>query len=125
MNAVPTALSITTCVFAIMLVCSDIYHSNDMLGTACVLVTGWNYMAALKKVYSPMTKFRKIVTNGMQVIFILGLLIGQNLLDMQALEFGMILLVFFLMTMMPLVTDWISELIRWLARHRKKWVRFI
>ena len=46
-NAFPAALTISSCVFAIMLVCQNVYHSTDMLNTACVLVTGWNYMAAL------------------------------------------------------------------------------
>lgn len=120
MNAVPTALSITACVFGIMLICSEVYHSNAMLGTACVLVTGWNYMAALKKIYSPQTKFRKIVITGMQVIFFAGLLIGQDILDMRALEFGMILMSFFFMTMAPILTDWISAFIRWAEAKRKR-----
>ena len=29
---------------------------------ACVLVTGWNYMAALKTVYAPLNKYRKAVS---------------------------------------------------------------
>ena len=40
MNAFPAAVTITGCVFTIMLVCQDVYHSNVMLNTACVLVTG-------------------------------------------------------------------------------------
>ena len=50
MNAFPAAVTITGCVFTIMLVCQNVYHSNTMLNTACVLVTGWNYMAALRTV---------------------------------------------------------------------------
>ena len=50
MNAFPAAVTITGCVFSVMLVCQNVYHSNAMLNTACVLVTGWNYMAALKTV---------------------------------------------------------------------------
>lgn len=119
MNAFPTALSITICVFGVMMVCSYVYHSNTMLGTACVLVTGWNYMAALKRVYSPQTKYRVIVITSMQVIFFAGLLIGQDLLDMQALEFGMILMAFFFMTMAPIVSDWISDFLRWMENKRK------
>ncbi len=49
MNAFPAAVTITGCVFTVMLVCQDVYHSNDMLNTACVLVTGWNYMSALRQ----------------------------------------------------------------------------
>ncbi|MGI6071073.1 MAG: cation-translocating P-type ATPase [Blautia sp.] len=127
MNAFPTALSITICVFGIMMVCSYVYRSNDMLGTACVLVTGWNYMAALKRVYSPQTKYRVIVITSMQVIFFAGLLVGQKLLDMRALEFGMILMSFFFMTMAPIVSDWISDFLRWVAKKRnnKKEIKLV
>ena len=59
MNAFPAAVTITGCVFTIMLVCQDVYHSNVMLNTACVLVTGWNYMSALRTVYSPLNTYRK------------------------------------------------------------------
>ena len=56
MNAFPAAVTITGCVFTIMLVCQNVYHSNVMLSTACFLVTGWNYMAALKTVYAPLSR---------------------------------------------------------------------
>ena len=60
LNAFPAAITISSCVFAIMLVCQNVYHSNAMLSTACVLVTGWNYMAALKTVYAPLNTYRKV-----------------------------------------------------------------
>ena len=69
MNAFPAAVTITGCVFSVMLVCQNVYHSNVMLNTACVLVTGWNYMAALKTVYAPLNKYRKVIIYSMQVIF--------------------------------------------------------
>lgn len=62
MNAFPAAVTITGCVFAVMVVCQDVYHSNIMLNTACVLVTGWNYMAALKTVYAPLNRYRKVIS---------------------------------------------------------------
>ena len=67
MNAFPAAVTITGCVFTIMLVCQDVYHSNVMLNTACVLVTGWNYMSALRTVYSPLNTYRKVIIYGMQI----------------------------------------------------------
>ena len=69
MNAFPAAVTITGCVFTIMLVCQHVYHSNEMLSTACFLVTGWNYMAALKTVYAPLSRYRKTIIYGMQFIF--------------------------------------------------------
>ena len=125
LNAFPAAVTITACVFAVMLVCLDIYKSNEMLNTACFLVTGWNYMAALKTVYSPLTTYRKVVIYGMQVIFFGGALILQNLLNLKALEFGMIILVFMLMIFSPVVIDGITSLLRRMyQKSRRKKRRF-
>lgn len=114
LNAFPAAITITSCVFAIMLVCQNVYHSNDMLNTACVLVTGWNYMAALKTVYAPLNRYRKVIIYGMQFIFFAAAVILQDLLFLGALDFGLIILVFILMTFAPVlidvITGWIKEL---------------
>ncbi|MDY4692064.1 MAG: cation-translocating P-type ATPase [Blautia sp.] len=109
MNAFPAAVTITGCVFTIMLVCQGVYHSNEMLNTACVLVAGWNYMAALRTVYSPLNRYRKIIIYGMQFIFFGSAVVLQNLLTLGPLEFGMIILVFLLMTFSPIVIDVITE----------------
>ena len=123
MNAFPAAVTITGCVFTIMLVCQNVYHSNEMLSTACFLVTGWNYMAALKTVYAPLSKYRKIIIYGMQFIFFFAAVCVQNLLSLGSLEFGMIILVFILMTFSPVVIEVITEWCRTMynkARGKEK-----
>ena len=112
MNAFPAAVTITGCVFTIMLVCQNVYHSNVMLNTACVLVTGWNYMSALRTVYSPLNTYRKVIIYGMQFVFFISAVILQNLLTLGSLEFGMIILVFVLMTFSPILIETITEWIR-------------
>ena len=112
MNAFPAAVTITGCVFSVMLVCQNVYHSNVMLNTACVLVTGWNYMAALKTVYAPLNKYRKVIIYSMQVIFFGAAVVLQNLLTLGSLEFGMIILVFLLMTFSPILIDVITAWLR-------------
>lgn len=112
MNAFPAAVTITGCVFSVMLVCQNVYHSNAMLNTACVLVTGWNYMAALKTVYAPLNTYRKVIIYSMQVIFFGAAVVLQNLLTLGSLEFGMIILVFVLMTFSPILIETITEWIR-------------
>ena len=112
LNAFPAALTITSCVFAVMLVCQNVYHSNDMLSTACVLVTGWNYMAALKTVYAPLNTYRKVIIYGMQFILFSAAVIFQKLLGLGSLDFGMIILVFILMTFAPLLIDVITSWIK-------------
>lgn len=112
MNAFPAAVTITGCVFTIMLVCQDVYHSNVMLNTACVLVTGWNYMSALRTVYSPLNTYRKVIIYGMQFAFFISAVVLQDLLTLGSLEFGMIILVFGLMTFSPILIETITEWIR-------------
>ena len=112
MNAFPAAVTITGCVFAVMVVCQDVYHSNVMLNTACVLVTGWNYMAALKTVYAPLNRYRKVIIYSMQCSFFLVAVVLQNLLALGSLEFGMIILVFLLMTFSPILIEAITDGIR-------------
>lgn len=112
MNAFPAAVTITGCVFTIMLVCQDVYHSNVMLNTACVLVTGWNYMSALRTVYSPLSTYRKVIIYGMQFAFFISAVVLQDLLTLGSLEFGMIILVFVLMTFSPILIETITEWIR-------------
>ena len=107
-NAFPAAITITFCVFAVMLVCQNVYHSMAMLNTACVLVTGWNYMAALKTVYAPLNTYRKVIIYGMQFIFFSAAVIFQKLLSLGSLDFGMIILVFILMTFAPVLIDVIT-----------------
>ncbi|MDO4519682.1 MAG: cation-translocating P-type ATPase [Eubacteriales bacterium] len=114
MNAFPAAITITGCVFSIMIACTGVYKSVAMLNTACFLVTGWNYMAALKTVYAPLNRFRKIVIYGMQIIFFVSAVVLQNLLTLKSLEFGMIIWVFLLMTFSPIlieiITGWIKRI---------------
>ena len=114
MNAFPAAITITACVFVIMEVCQGVYSSTEILNTACFLVTGWNYMAALKTVYAPLNTYRKVIIYGMQFIFFTASVVLQNLLALGSLEYGMIVLVFILMTFSPIVieiiTNWLKKM---------------
>lgn len=112
MNAFPPAVTITGCVFIIMLVCQNVYHSVEMMNTACVLVTGWNYMSSLKTIYAPLNRYRKTIIYGMQLVFFTAAVLFQNLLTLKGLEFGMIILVFVLMTFSPVLIGALTEEIR-------------
>ena len=109
MNAFPAAVTITGCVFTIMLVCQNVYHSNVMLSTACFLVTGWNYMAALKTVYAPLSRYRKIIITVCSLFSSLQPYVVQNLACTWLPGVRMIILVFILMTFSPVVIEVITE----------------
>ncbi|MBR2527960.1 MAG: HAD-IC family P-type ATPase [Blautia sp.] len=113
LNAFPAAVTITGCILVVQLAGERFYPSGEMLGTACFLVTGWNYMAALRTVYSPLNLYRTIIIYGMELVFFLAAVLFQNILTLRPLEFGMLILVFVLMTFSPLVikviTDWLHR----------------
>ena len=69
-NAAPPALTITLTVMVAMYVGEWLKCPMDMLTTVVVLTTGWTYMMALQKVYSPMTPYRKVVIYAMQTIYL-------------------------------------------------------
>ena len=69
-------------------------------------------MSALRTVYSPLNRYRKVIIYGMQIIFFASAVILQNLLTLGSLEFGMIILVFLLMTFSPILIDVITAWIR-------------
>ena len=123
-KSVPIALTITACVFSIMMVCMNVYHSNAGLATACVLVTGWSYMAALRTVYAPLNTFRNVVIYGMNVIFFIAAVLMQDLLGLTGLEFGLIVQVFILMTISPIIQDFLTNIFvrtqNWLDARKQK-----
>ena len=65
-------------------------------------------MAALKTVYAPLNAYRKTIIYGMQFIFFAAAVIFQKLLSLGSLDFGMIILVFILMTFAPVLIDVIT-----------------
>ena len=112
MNAFPAAMTITGCVVAILIVNTNAYERADMLRTACFLVTGWNYMAALRTVYAPLNTYRKTIIYSMQLIFFTLSVMIQNILSLKSMEYGMIVLVFVLMMFSPLLIELITNKIR-------------
>ena len=66
-------------------------------------------MSALRTVYSPLNTYRKVIIYGMQFAFFISAVVLQDLLTLGSLEFGMIILVFILMTFSPVVIEVITE----------------
>ena len=85
-------------------------------------------MAALRTVYAPLNLFRNVVIYGMNVIFFIAAVLLQDLLALKGLEFGMIVQVFILMTISPIILDFLTRLFMraqswFLARRKQREVR--
>lgn len=119
-NAVPTALTIVICITLITSLGSAMGSSSTMLTTASVLITGWNYMLALERVYSPLSTYRKVVIYAMRLVYLISILIGQGILELVAVDFNVLLLLVSAITFSPLFFEWSTKLLEWIIQLWEK-----
>lgn len=119
-NAAPPALTITLTVMTAMYVGEWLNCPRDMLTTVVVLTTGWTYMMALQKVYSPMTPYRKIVIYAMQTIYLICMIVGQHLLELESLNFNAVIILLGILNFSPMLMDAMSTVYRVLERKFDK-----
>ena len=111
-NAAPPALTITLTVMGAMYVGEWLKCPMDMLTTVVVLTTGWTYMMALQKVYSPMTPYRKVVIYAMQTIYLICMIVGQDLLELESLNFNSVIILLAILNFSPMLLDGMNTLYR-------------
>ena len=104
-NAVPTALVISLGTTLIMNLGLHLNGSKDMLVTICVIFTAWNYMLALKDIYSPFAGYRKFVLYSTQALYFIALILGRETLGMAGLDYLSLVFLLFLLSMSPLFQD--------------------
>ncbi|MCI7814651.1 MAG: HAD-IC family P-type ATPase [Lachnospiraceae bacterium] len=119
-NAAPPALTITITVITAMYIGEWLNCPRDMLTTVVVLTTGWTYMTALQKVYSPMTAYRKVVIYAMQTIYLICMIVGQNLLELESLNFNAVIILLGILNFSPMLMDAMSTLYRVLEQKFDK-----
>ena len=85
---------------------------RDMLTTVVVLTTGWTYMMALQKVYSPMSPYRKVVIYAMQTIYLICMIVGQDLLELESLNFNSVIILLAILNFSPMLLDGMNTLYR-------------
>ena len=104
-NAAPPALTITLTVMGAMYIGEWLKCPRDMLTTVVVLTTGWTYMMALQKVYSPMSPYRKVVIYAMQTIYLICMIVGQDLLELESLNFNSVIILLAILNFSPMLLD--------------------
>ncbi len=81
-NAFPAGLTIAIVCFLITNIGLAVSPGvSTQLQTICVLSTGWIYFFMLRRLYSPMSTYRRIVAYGMEVIYYIVMIFGQKILD--------------------------------------------
>lgn len=111
-NAAPPALTITLTVMGAMYIGEWLKCPRDMLTTVVVLTTGWTYMMALQKVYSPMSPYRKVVIYAMQTIYLICMIVGQDLLELESLNFNSVIILLAILNFSPMLLDGMNTLYR-------------
>lgn len=108
--AIPVALTIGASVFLIDNVGALLHQNDMMISTVCVLITGWNYLYALRLVYSPLTKYRKIICYCAEGAFLLFILvIGKSLLELSNLSLSCVIVVMAAMNFAPPLIGWLVQ----------------
>ena len=122
--AIPVALTIGCSVFLIDNIGALAQQSESMISTVCVLVTGWNYLYALRLVYSPLTKFRKIICYCAEGAFLLAILIaGKWLLELADLTLSCVIIVMFTMNFAPPLIGWLVTIYNRLCDRVLLWMQ--
>ncbi len=119
-NAAPPALTITFTIMAAMYIGEWLNCPRDMLTTVVVLTTGWTYMMALQKVYSPMTPYRKVVIYAMQTIYLICMIVGQHLLEFESLNFNSVIIMLAILNFSPMLMDAMNTLYRMIEQKFDK-----
>lgn len=109
-NAFPFALSIALGTSIIMNLGRIVNMPTAMLSTISVLFTGWNYMLALRKIYSPMTKYRKIVIYATQALYFVCMIVGQKILGLTNITFIGVMILMACFNFSPLFIEGIAWL---------------
>ncbi|MBO7363916.1 MAG: HAD-IC family P-type ATPase [Lachnospiraceae bacterium] len=110
-NAVPAGIIIAVICFMITNIGIAINHENaDMMSTMCVLGIGYIYFFMLKRIYSPLTVYRRVVVYTMEVVYLLVMIFTRNMLDLTAVTSTGVLVLLAVITFTPAAIDLLEQL---------------
>ncbi len=76
-----------------------------MLSTICVLVIGFVHFYMLKRVYSPLSTYRKIVCYVMEILYLVAMSLGQSILDLTGINVVGVMVLIGLISITPMLID--------------------
>lgn len=106
----PPAVVIALSVFLVNMIGPLVGCDAAMTTSVSVLTTGWIYMLTLNRVYSPMTLYRRLVTYGMRVLYLLCMGIGQKLLELSGMNLTAVIMMLAVITFAPIAIEGADEL---------------
>lgn len=109
-KAFPPALVISIGTTLIMNVGLSLGHPRAMLSTMCIIFTAWNYMLALKNIYSPLSVYRKYVLYSSQLLYFVAMVLGQEILSLGGLGYTALIILIGLLKFSSLFNLFASHL---------------
>ena len=104
-NAVPAALIISLVCLLVTRIGTGMGTERDVLVTICFLTIGAVYFFMLRRIYSPLSKYRKVIAYSMEIIYIMIVFFGRSILSLKAIPFAGIIVILAVIALMPVLTE--------------------
>ncbi|MBQ6551215.1 MAG: HAD-IC family P-type ATPase [Lachnospiraceae bacterium] len=105
-NALPAGITIALCTFLITNIgLSFNTELAGMLSTICVIMIGFIYFFMLKRIYSPLSPYRRIVIYTMEISYLVVMIIGQKILEFTDVTVTGVLILVGIITLAPILID--------------------
>ena len=127
-NSFPAGITIALFTFHITNIGLTLNINNGgMLSTICVIMIGFVYFFMLKRIYYPLSVYRRIVIYVMETVYLVVMIIGQQILEFTAVSVTGVLVLVGVITMAPILIDllesfynrYIARIIKVLSEPRK------
>ena len=104
-NAVPAALIISLVCLLVTRIGTAQGIARDVLVTVCFLSIGLVYFFMLRRIYSPLSKYRKIIAYSMEIIYYIVVFMGRSILSLKAIPFAGILVILAVVALTPVLVE--------------------
>jgi len=94
--------------------------SKQMLSTICIFCMGWIYFYILRRIFSPMSLYRRIIAYSMEVICILVMMFGQHVLELTSVNATGVLLIILVISTAPVTIPFFEQLYDKIRRKKEK-----
>ena len=104
-NAVPAALIISLACLLVTRIGTGIGAERGVLVTICFLAIGAVYFFMLKRIYSPLSNYRKVIAYSMEIIYIIIVFLGRSILSLKAIPFAGIVVILAVIALTPVLVE--------------------
>lgn len=121
-SAIPAGITIAIFSLLIKLI-FGIFNTEStvaQLSTLSVLSMGYIYFFSLKRIYSPMNLYRRIVAYTMEVLYILIMIFAEHILEFQDLRFSEVMVLLAAVTATPIFIDIGESIFDYVEKKKEK-----